>query len=86
MYNILINFGLWIIQQPWFQEAVVKFVTSAVEHTKTDIDDKIVAFISEHRRPLVTIANKEVVKASSKVDERLVEAIKSVSTGQIIDK
>lgn len=77
--KILINLGLWIIQQSWFQEAVVKFVTSAVENTETEVDDKIVEFIAEHRRPLVTIANKEVLKVTSKIDERLVDAIKSVN-------
>ena len=76
--NLLIKVGLWIIQQPWFRLAVVKFITSAVENTETEIDDKIVEFISEHRRSLMTIVNKEVVKVTSEVDDRLVEAIKTV--------
>lgn len=76
--TILFKLCLWLLSKPWFRMFLIKLVTSAVESTKTKVDDQIVEFIKEHRRSLVTIANKEVKKDTSPVDARLLEAIKSV--------
>lgn len=78
--KVLFRVALWLLSQAWFRMLLIKVVTSAVEKTETDIDDKIVQFLIEHRRSLMTIANKELVKASSPVDERLVDAMKSLPT------
>lgn len=77
--NIIISFIMWFVKQPWFQLAVVKFVTAAVENTKTDMDDKILNFIIEHQDYLIPIANKEASKITSKIDERLAKAIEDAS-------
>ena len=78
MKFILTQLGLWLIKQSWFQFSVVKFITSVIEGTGSKIDDNILKFIKEHKRSIATIANKEMAKAESVVDERLAKAIKSV--------
>lgn len=83
MWNkILFNFIIWLIQQSWFQKAAIKLATSVVEKTTTPVDNKLLNFIIDHNDELLSIAQKELKKTESEVDERFVEALINVKNNK----
>lgn len=77
----IVKMGLWVIRQPWFINFLVNALTYAIESGGQREDDKnalLLAYLKKHKRQIITIANKELTDETSPVDQRLVDALRSI--------
>lgn len=82
MKSILIQGGLWLIKQRWFQFELVKLLTQIVEKaevaadkTENEVDDKVVAFVKRNQGAILSIAQIEQDKDDTPIDNILLTAL-----------
>jgi len=85
MKGILIQIGIYLIKQEWFQMAVVKLITKAselaavaAENSETTIDDALFDFLKRNKAQLLTIIKREIPLTDTPIDDMLLEAIRSI--------